>query len=116
MLKKSLQKIRWWTLILSLDFQRKLHPTRLSPRRLQCYTELNELSKTQRIQEFEDNLIDRFGPLPESAVDLLECAKLKLKAAELRSGKGGAQNNRMIGYFIRIKKVPSTKDRPFKAS
>ena len=68
--------------------------------RLQCYTELNELSKTQEFQRFEDNLIDRFGPLPESAVDLLECAKLKLKAAELGLERVVLKNNRMIGYFI----------------
>ena len=74
--------------------------------RLQCYTELNELSKEEEFNVFENNLIDRFGPLPPSARDLLECAKLKLIAAELGLERVVLKNQRMIGYFIQDQQSP----------
>lgn len=55
---------------------------------------------------FENNLIDRFGALPQSARDLLECAKLKLKAAELGLERVVLKNQRMIGYFIQDQQSP----------
>ena len=74
--------------------------------RLQCYTELNELSKEEEFSVFENNLIDRFGGLPKSAKDLLECAKLKLIAAELGLERVVLKNHRMIGYFIQDQESP----------
>ncbi len=74
--------------------------------RLQCYTELNELSKEEEFTVFENNLIDRFGALPKSAKDLLECAKLKLIAAELGLERVVLKNQRMIGYFIQDQESP----------
>ncbi len=68
--------------------------------RLKCYTQLNELTQDKDFNDFENNLIDRFGPLPQPAIDLLECAKLKLKAAELGLERVILKNKRMIGYFI----------------
>ncbi len=74
--------------------------------RLQCYTELNELNKEEEFSMFENNLVDRFGVLPPSARDLLECAKLKLIAAELGLERVVLKNQRMIGYFIQDQQSP----------
>ncbi len=74
--------------------------------RLQCYTELNELKKEGDFAVFERNLIDRFGALPQTAQDLLECAKLKSSAAELGLERVVLKNQRMIGYFIQDQDSP----------
>ena len=45
--------------------------------RLRLYTKLNNLKTTAELQDYENELIDRFGPLPTEVVDLLDSVKMK---------------------------------------
>ena len=48
----------------------------------------------------EKNLIDRFGPLPKQAKELLNAIRLRWIAIEIGFEKVVLKNNRMVGFFI----------------
>ncbi len=52
--------------------------------RLQLYRRLAELTTDEEIQQVEEELIDRFGPLPGTATNLIYQLRLKLLAREAR--------------------------------
>lgn len=51
--------------------------------RLNLYTKLNELKTENELQQFEAELVDRFGELPTQATDLLNSVRIKWIAAHL---------------------------------
>ena len=52
------------------------------PTRLAIYQRLTRLKNQQEADDIRDELVDRFGPIPEPVEDLLFLVKLKLLAAE----------------------------------
>ncbi|WP_452219707.1 transcription-repair coupling factor [Lacinutrix salivirga] len=68
--------------------------------RLKLYTELNNFKTEEELQQFETNLIDRFGELPIQVVDLLNSVRLKWIATKLGMEKVIMKQNKLIGYFI----------------
>ena len=64
------------------------------------YTELNEVNNEQELSEFQSRLVDRFGPLPEQAEDLLNSVRIKWIAKEMGLEKVVMKKGKMIGYFI----------------
>lgn len=68
--------------------------------RLNLYKQLNELNKESELATFRDQLVDRFGPLPKQAEDLLTSVRIKWIARELGLEKVVMKKGRMTGYFI----------------
>jgi len=68
--------------------------------RLNLYTQLNNLKTEEDLQTFKTSLEDRFGPLPEPAIDLLKSIQIKWIAIKMGLEKIILKKGRMVGYFI----------------
>ena len=68
--------------------------------RLNLYTKLNELKTEEELQQYERELVDRFGELPTQAVDLLNSVRLKWIAAHIGLEKIIMKKGKLVGYFI----------------
>lgn len=100
--------------------------------RLNLYRKLSEASDEQQIAEWEDEITDRFGSLPESGKNLIRAAGIKLAASRLLLKKVTIRSNRMwllgpadstslgkqfyeSGYFQQLmREVQSHSSHPFK--
>ncbi|RRQ47350.1 transcription-repair coupling factor [Chryseobacterium sp. SC28] len=67
--------------------------------RLSLYQKLAEIQNADELQKFENELKDRFGELPEEAVNLLKSVQLKWLAAEIGFDKLVVKNKVFLGYF-----------------
>ncbi|PCE66146.1 transcription-repair coupling factor [Sediminicola luteus] len=68
--------------------------------RLSLYTDLNNISDESGLETFEKQLEDRFGRLPQEALDLLDSVRLKWLANAMGLEKLVLKKGRMIGYFV----------------
>jgi len=68
--------------------------------RLNLYTKLNELKDEESLQNFEKELIDRFGELPVQVVDLLNSVRIKWIALAIGLERVVMKKGRFVGYFI----------------
>lgn len=68
--------------------------------RLQLYNQLDNLADESQLQEYIVALTDRFGPIPQSVMDLIEILRLRWDAAKLGFEKLILKNNSLKGYFI----------------
>jgi transcription-repair coupling factor (superfamily II helicase) len=68
--------------------------------RLLLYRELDNLTKEEELIHYEENLRDRFGPLPAEVIELINVVRLRRKAMKLGFEKLTLKNNRMIAYFL----------------
>ncbi len=68
--------------------------------RLNLYTQLNDVENEEGLQKFEAQLIDRFGELPEQAVDLMNSVRIKWIATHIGLEKVIMKKGKFIGYFI----------------
>lgn len=68
--------------------------------RLVLYNKLSELKTEAALQTYETELIDRFGPLPEPAVALLDSVRIKWIATKYGLEKIIMKKGKMVGYFI----------------
>ncbi len=68
--------------------------------RLNLYTELNQVEDEGSLKKYEEQLVDRFGPLPTEAHDLLNSVRIKWIAKSIGLQKVILKKNKFIGYFI----------------
>ncbi|MFK5878207.1 MAG: transcription-repair coupling factor [Flavobacteriaceae bacterium] len=68
--------------------------------RLSLYNKLGELNSEEELQEFEQNMIDRFGEIPTQIVDLFNSVRIKWIAKELGLERIILKQKRMLGYFV----------------
>ena len=68
--------------------------------RLNLYNKLSGISSEEDLQTFERELIDRFGELPEQAVDLLNSVRIKWLAIAMGLERVVMKKDKLIGYFI----------------
>ncbi|MEZ4874973.1 MAG: transcription-repair coupling factor [Flavobacteriaceae bacterium] len=68
--------------------------------RLNLYTQLNDLKTEAELQQFESQLMDRFGELPTPAVDLLNSVRIKWMAIKMGLERVVMKNKKLTGYFI----------------
>lgn len=68
--------------------------------RLNLYTQLNETKDEPALEKFEAALVDRFGELPQEAVDLLNSVRIKWIATEIGLEKVVMKQGKFLGYFI----------------
>lgn len=67
--------------------------------RLSLYQKLAEISTKEDLQQFENELVDRFGEIPKEAINLLKSVELKWLAAEIGFDKIVMKNGIFLGYF-----------------
>ncbi|MCW3085939.1 MAG: transcription-repair coupling factor [Bacteroidetes bacterium] len=68
--------------------------------RLTLYRELDDSKDESELSTFEARLLDRFGPVPHQALELIHTIRLRWLALEIGFEKLFLKNNRMVGYFI----------------
>ncbi|MES2836472.1 MAG: transcription-repair coupling factor [Bacteroidota bacterium] len=67
--------------------------------RLILYKELDETTKEEDLLQYENNLIDRFGPIPQQATHLINTIRLRWVAMELGLEKLVLKSGKLVGYF-----------------
>ncbi len=68
--------------------------------RMLLYRQLDSLETEESLQQFELELIDRFGKLPAASKELLEVVRLRWLAIRLGVERVILKNKKMICYFI----------------
>ncbi len=68
--------------------------------RLGLYSQLDNLKNERELSDFENMLIDRFGPLPQPVSELLLTVPLRWKAENLGFEKLVLKNEKMKCYFV----------------
>ena len=68
--------------------------------RLTLYTDLNEVKDESGLEKFRQILLDRFGPLPAEAEDLLNSVRIKWIATHLGLERVIMKKGKFLGYFI----------------
>ena len=83
------------------DFELMLpdHYVDSTSERLLLYQRLAEIENKQDLEKFQNELEDRFGKLPEEAVNLLKSVELRWLAAEIGFEKIVMKKGVFLGYF-----------------
>lgn len=68
--------------------------------RLTLYRELDDSRNEEELKTFEARLLDRFGPVPAQALELIQTVRLRWLAMDIGFEKLILKNSRMVGYFI----------------
>ena len=68
--------------------------------RIQLYRKLDNSNTDAELVKFKEELIDRFGPVPQETEDLLESIRLRRMANEIGFEKLILKSGTMIGYFV----------------
>ncbi len=68
--------------------------------RLLLYRELDNITKEEDLIHYEKNLRDRFGPIPEEAIELINVVRMRWKAMRLGFEKLVLKNKKMLAYFL----------------
>ncbi len=68
--------------------------------RLSLYEELDKLESEEKLSIFQENLIDRFGPVPGATQELFNVVRLRWIAKKLGIEKVILRNKNMVVYFV----------------
>lgn len=68
--------------------------------RLVLYRELDNIIKEEDLITYENNLRDRFGPVPSEALELINVVRLRWKAMRLGFEKLTLKNKKLFAYFV----------------
>jgi transcription-repair coupling factor (superfamily II helicase) len=68
--------------------------------RLLLYRELDNITKEEDLKVFENNLRDRFGPVPKEAIELINVVRMRWQAMHLGFEKLILKNKKMKAYFL----------------
>lgn len=74
--------------------------------RLRLYQSLDSLETPEELYNFEQELIDRFGPAPDEVYELLNSVRLRWLGKEIGFEKIVLKQGRLIGYFISDQNSP----------
>jgi transcription-repair coupling factor (superfamily II helicase) len=69
--------------------------------RLVLYKRLANCAAEEELERLTEELVDRFGPLPEAARVLLECHRLRIQGAPLGVAKIDAAPSGIVVQFVR---------------
>ena len=81
--------------------------------KLRLYRELDNLTREEDLQSFEKRLIDRFGPLPREAKELMNVVRLRREAIALGMERVKVKNGLMIVQFVANQQSPYFKSDTF---
>jgi transcription-repair coupling factor (superfamily II helicase) len=68
--------------------------------RMNLYRQLDQIDNENNLQVFINQLVDRFGPIPPQALELIDVVRLRWLAIKMGFEKLVLKNGKMIGYFI----------------
>ena len=68
--------------------------------RLNLYTQLNAIKDEEGLKQFEKELVDRFGELPNKAIDLINSVRIKWIATAIGLERVVMKKGKFVGYFI----------------
>ncbi len=68
--------------------------------RLNLYKDLDDIETEEKLQAFENNLRDRFGPVPVQVTELMNTIRLRWKAKVMGFEKMILKNGNLKAYFI----------------
>ena len=68
--------------------------------RLSLYRELDQINSNDELLDFENKLIDRFGPIPQETFELINTLKLRWLAKKIGFEKLVLKNNLLLGNFL----------------
>lgn len=71
-----------------------------SSERMLLYRELDKMTTDEQVEKFKSELIDRFGPIPEVGMELINIVRLRRLASKLGIEKLVLKNGVMILFFI----------------
>ena len=74
--------------------------------RMNLYRDLDNVKDEAEMQKFQDNLVDRFGPIPEQALNLMSLVHLRWLAIGLGFEKLVLKNERMTAFLIQSQNSP----------
>jgi transcription-repair coupling factor (superfamily II helicase) len=74
---------------------------------------LDNLTREEDLQSFEQRLIDRFGPLPREASELMNVVRLRREAIALGLERVKVKNGLMIVHFVANQQSPYFKSDTF---
>ena len=74
--------------------------------RIRMYRALDNVDHEAKLVEFEQELVDRFGPIPDPSRELINVIRLRWMAARLGFEKMILRNERLLVYFVDNKKSP----------
>jgi len=74
--------------------------------RYTLYTDLNNVKTEEELATFEVKLVDRFGPLPEEAEDLLDSVRIKWVSTKIGLEKVVMKKGKLTGFFISDQQSP----------
>ncbi len=68
--------------------------------RINLYRKLDAIKDPEALENFKNQLVDRFGPLPNPTIELLEVVKLRWKAIKTGIERLVLKHNKLTVYFI----------------
>ncbi|MCR5569817.1 MAG: transcription-repair coupling factor [Paludibacteraceae bacterium] len=74
--------------------------------RMNLYRDLDNVKDEAEMQKFQDNLVDRFGPIPEQALNLMSLVRLRWLSIGLGFEKLVLKNERMTAFLIQSQNSP----------
>ncbi len=74
--------------------------------RIRLYRELDTITTNDQLKAFENKLRDRFGPIPEPALQLMEIVRLRKLAMQLGFERIAIKNEIMTIYFVQNQQSP----------
>ena len=85
------------------DLQLMLPPSYVpqESERISLYQQLDNMESDEQMQTFRDNLIDRFGAIPETTEELIRIVPLRRAAVRLGIERINLKGGKMYLYFVR---------------
>jgi len=74
--------------------------------RIRMYRALDNIDTETKLVEFEQELVDRFGAIPDPSRELINVIRLRWLAARLGFEKITLRNERLLAYFVSNPKSP----------
>ena len=99
-LKEPMLTIKEVQLDTDLEIMLPDHYVNSVKERLRLYHQLSAIKDIEELTLFEKSLEDRFGPLPDAAVELLSSVQIKWVAAALGLERLVIKNGKCVGYFM----------------
>ncbi len=101
--------------VVEIDVEAELPDSyvRQTAEKLRLYRELDSTKDEAALQQFEARLVDRFGPLPRAAAELLNVVRLRWEAVRLGMERVKVKNGLMIVQFVGEQNSPYYKSEVF---
>ena len=104
--EEQVHKIEAKDCVIETDYEALIpdHYVRSTSERLSLYNELSSLENDESLEKFATQLRDRFGPVPQQVIDLMELISLRGVAKKLGFEKIVLKNSQFAGFFPDEKK------------